>query len=88
MKITENTMLVQLDDGKLYYKEGDELELASMTDIKKHYKTMQYNLTWLEGCWATDCSLLVQSKMTADEFEKWFWHIEYQQIPENCERIK
>lgn len=88
MKIDENTMLVQLDDGRLYYKEDDVIELASMTDIQKHYKTMQYNLAWLIGCYATDCSLLVQSKMTADEFEKWFWNIEYVQIPENCERIK
>jgi hypothetical protein len=88
MVIDENTMLVQLEDGLLYYKKDDELILASMTDIQKHYKTMQYNIAWLIGCYATDCSLLVQSKISPDEFEKWFWKIEYQQIPENCTRIK
>lgn len=88
MKIDENTMLIQLDDGLLYYKEGDELQLASMTDIQKHYKTMQYNLAWILGCYATDMSTKVEIIIGTELFDEWFWKMEYVQIPENCERIK
>lgn len=88
MIVTENTMLIQQEDGLLYYKDGDELILASMTDIQKHYKTMQYNLDWLLGCDVTDRGDIIQSLITSETFDKYFWRAEYQQIPENCERIK
>lgn len=88
MKIDENTMLVQLENGKLYYKDGAELQLASMTDIQKHYKTMQYNLAWLIGCDVTDMGKHIEILIGTENFEKWLWKAEYTQIPENCERIK
>lgn len=75
-------MLIQGEDGILYYKEGDELIKASMTDIQKHYKEMQYNLTWTLGMWATD-----RKDLVSDPNEVMF-KLEYTPIPENCRRIK
>lgn len=88
MNIDYNTMLIQGEDGRLYYKDGAETELASMTDIQKHYKTMAYNLDWAIGCYATDCSKIVKELIGEERFEELFWKIEYMGIPENCERIK
>lgn len=81
-EINENTMLVQLDDGRLYYKVDEEFILASMTDIQKHYKTMQYNLNMAIGLFATDRpDLIIDQKSILFE-------ITYDQIPEKCQRIK
>lgn len=82
MNINHNTMLIQGEDGRLYYKDGDEAELASMTDIQKHYKTMQYNLSWTLGLWATDRPDLIEDP------KELLFELEYLGIPENCERIK
>lgn len=85
MNINYNTMLIQGEDGRLYYKDGDETELASMTDIQKHYKEMQYNLNFVIGCWATDRPDLIKLYSGCDKI---FWEATYSNIPENCERIK
>lgn len=81
-------MLIQKEDGQLYYKDGDEEVLASMTDIQKYYKTFQYNLDWILGCYVTDMSKKVEQRIGDENFEKWFWKAEFQSIPENCTRIK
>lgn len=81
-EIDWSTMLIQGEDGILYYKVGEELIEASMTDIQKHYKTMQYNLNWTLGLWATDRKDLVI------DIKEVLFQLEYTQIPENCERIK
>lgn len=88
MNIDHNTMLIQGEDGRLYYKDGDETELASMTDIQKHYKTMQYNWMFCMNCFATDVPSKIIELIGEEIFNKLFWEITFDQIPENCERIK
>lgn len=81
--------MAQKVKGYFRYEQIDwGLNKASLTEVCKHYKTMQYNLDTSIGCWATDCSLLVQSQIGNENFEKWFWQLEYTEIPENCTRIK
>lgn len=75
-KITWNTMLIQGKDGKLYYKDGDEIELASMTDILKHYQSIQHTLTTLTGAWATDRPDIVKKFVIDKLFNEIFWQIE------------
>lgn len=82
--ISWNTMLIQADNGNLYFKCGEELILASYTDICKHYRNMQYNLNTTLGNWATDCINVVPVELK----ETVFWRLEYTEMPENCERIK
>ena len=81
-------MLIQKEDGQLYYKDGDEEVLASMTDICKHYRTFQYNLDWLLGCHVTDVGYKVRELIGSEKFDRWFWEATFDPIPENCERIK
>lgn len=88
MTITEHTQLIQKEDGLLYYQEGEETVLASLTDIQKHYKTMQYNLDFCLGAWATDVPDKVKGLIGDELFNKMFWEIKYDQIPENCKRVK
>lgn len=64
------------------------LNKASLTDVCKHYRTMQYNLDTSLGCYATDAHLLVQAQIGNENFEKWFWQLEYSPIPDDCQRIK
>jgi KTSC domain-containing protein len=64
------------------------LHKASLTDVCNHYRTMQYNLDTMIGCWATDASTIVTALIGADKFEELFWQLEYIAIPDNCQRIK
>lgn len=82
--ITENTQLVQDENGNLFYKDGETLIPASNTDVCKHYKTMQYNLMWMIGLHATDRPDLLQDSTHAHLL----YELEYNQIPENAFRIK
>lgn len=64
------------------------LYLASLTDVCKNYRTMQYNLDTTMGNWATDASTIITTLIGADKFEELFWQLEYKSIPDNCQRIK
>lgn len=64
------------------------LHKASLTDVCKHYRTMQYNLTLTIGCYATDASTIVTGLIGSEKFEELFWEMEYNPIPDNCQRIK
>lgn len=75
-------MLIQKEDGKLYYKGGEDEILASMTDIQKHYREMQYNLDCALELWATNRPDLFHFNRSE------LFKIEYHPIPENCVRIK
>ena len=64
------------------------LHKASLTDVCKNYRTMQYNLNITMGCDATYQGKRVEMLIGTDNFESWFWQLEYVEIPDNCERIK
>lgn len=55
---------------------------ASLTDVCKHYRNMQYNLNISLGCHATDRPDLFIG------MDDYMWQIEYQEQPDNCQRIK
>jgi hypothetical protein len=85
MKITWNTILIQQEDGKLYFQDGDEFIEASPTDICKHYRNMQYNLNTSLGCYLTDRPDLIKQFGASENI---LWEFEYQEQPDNCQRIK
>lgn len=84
MEIDWSTMLIQKEDGQLYFRDGEEEVLASPTDICKHYRNMQYNLNISLGCHLTDRADLIDEVLR----EEIMWLNEYQEQPENCIRIK
>lgn len=81
-------MLIQKEDGSLWFKDGDNEQPASPTDICRHFRNMQYNLSTTLGCYATDNSIVVEKLIGADKFEAMFWKLEYDEMPDNCTRIK
>lgn len=86
MKITWNTMLIQKEDGSLWYKVGDEEQPASPTDICRHYRNMQYNLDTTLGATMTDS--IDKVNISEEQKEELFWTFEYCEMPDNCTRIK
>jgi len=48
------TVELVIQDGQFLYKKESGLEPASPETVLAHYKTMQANLEWLIGLWATD----------------------------------
>jgi len=79
-----STELIQQEDGKLYFNTEDGLIEASLTDVCKHYRNMQYNLITTLGNWATDCINEVEPNLK----ERAFWKLEYCEQPDCCIRIK
>lgn len=72
--------------GSFRYEQVDwNIVKASLTDICKHYRNMQYNLNTIVGCFITDRVDLIR---TYPECENIMWKFEYQEQPENCQRIK
>lgn len=88
MEISWGTMLIQKDDGSLWFVDGDNECPASATDICKHIRNMQYSLITNIGCWVTDASNIVKQQIGEDRFEELFWQLEYREMPDNCNRIK
>jgi len=83
------SFMVQRVKGCFRYEEIEwGLHKASLTDVCKHYRTMQYNLDTTLGCWATDASTIVTALIGNEKFEELFWQLEYSPIPDNCQRIK
>lgn len=88
METTWSTILTQKDDGSLWFVEDGKECPASLTDICKYYRNMQYSLITNIGCWVTDASNIVKQQIGEDQFEEIFWQLEYQEMPDNCNRIK
>jgi len=87
-KITWSTMLIQKEDGQLYFKEGENETLASLTDVCKHYRNMQYNIITTFGCYATDASKTITELIGEDKFEELFFKLEFGEQPDFAQRIK
>lgn len=76
---------VRLFKGYFRYEEVDYwVNKASLTDVCKHYRNMQYNLNTSLGYWATD---RIDAINVIDK-ENFFWELEFQEQPDNCTRIK
>lgn len=88
MEITYNTILIQKEDGKLYFKDGDIEELASLTEVCKHYRNMQYSLTISNGCLATHRADIIELALDQKTIDKHFFKVGFCEMPENCRRIK
>jgi len=43
-----------IHDGQFMYSKESGLEPASLETVLAHYRTMQANLEWFIGLWATD----------------------------------
>lgn len=83
MEITWNTMLIQKEDGSLWFKSGNDEQPAGATDICKHYRNMQYSLDTTIGNMATDMSHMLDPVFV----DQCMWEIEFQEMPDNCNRI-
>lgn len=79
-------MLIQKEDGSLWYKNCDEEQPASPTDICKHYRNMQYNLGTSLGAIMTD--VIDELDIPQEQKDNLFWTFEYCEMPDNCTRIK
>lgn len=80
------TMLIQKEDGSLWYVDEHSEQRASPTDICKHYRNMQYNLDTSLGNEMTDRIDLIN--IPEEQKEDLFWTFEYNEMPDNCRRIK
>ena len=81
--------MVQKVKGRYRYERVEwGLHKASLTEVCKNYRTMQYNIDITIGNWATDAPTKLTSLIGSDRFEELFWQIEFCSIPDNCQRIK
>jgi len=77
---------VRLFKGFFRYEEVDYwVQKASLTDVCKHYRNMQYNLNTTIGLYATDRPDLIEKFSPSENI---LWELEYCEQPENCQRIK
>jgi hypothetical protein len=63
-------------------------EKASMTDIVKNYRNMQYTLNTNLGGMVTDKYDAISDLCFPDNIEDFFWKLEFTEQPDNCQRLK
>jgi hypothetical protein len=80
------SFMTQSVKGYFRYEQVDwNIFKASLTDVCKHYRNMQYNLNTSLGCYLTDRPDLIKQFSASETI---LWEFKYQEQPDNCQRIK